>query len=177
MISWIERSGLEWQSTPMNDSQRQEIKELLKKRLKLFYLLIPSLFIVCFEAFGGVFGKIKRSLTHEYGTIQDFGLYYLLICFMIYLALCFIIYRVSIFPVHKDYRKGMLITYKAQVIGKQYFDLAGKCFLQLAALPPHNKTEVTAAHYEQTEIGDWITLSVAPNTAYFFDYFGKYYLL
>lgn len=177
MIAWLNRSGLEWQSVPMNENQLQEIKELLQKRLKLFYLLIPSLFVVCVEAFSMVFRKIKQSLTREYGDIHDFSLYYLVISFILYLALCFLAYKVSIYPLRKDYKKGMLIQYKVQVTGKSYFEHVGKCFLALAALPPHNKTEVTAEQYEQTAVGDWITLSVSPYTHYFFDELGKYYLL
>lgn len=177
MISWINRSGLTWQYVPMNDSQKREIKMLFKNRLKLFYLLLPSLAIACFEAFGMVYQRIKRSLTHEYGDIDDFALYYLLVCSILYAILCYVAYRVSIRPIRKDCKEAVLILYKVQVSGKQYFEHVGKCFLELAALPPHNKYQVTTDQYERTEIGDWIDIAVAPHTIYFFDPIGKYYLL
>lgn len=177
MISWIKRNKLEWQAAPMNESQLQEIRVLYKRRLKLFALLIPSMLLVCLEAFGMVYGKVKRSLTNEYGTLQNFNLYYIILCFILYLILCYFAYRASILPIRKDYKRGIFIKYKAQVIGKQYFEHVGKCFLELGTLPPYNKKEVTQEQYLSTETGDWIELSVAPNTAYFFDHFGKYYLL
>ncbi len=177
MISWLNRNGLSWQTVPMTESQQKEIKALYKKRLKLYYLLIPSLFVVCFEAFGMVFRKIKRSLTYEYGTLEHFELYYISLCFILYLLLCFIAYKASVYPLRKDYKKGMLLNYKVQVIGKQYFEHVGKYFLVLGALPPYNKTQVTEEQYGQAETGDWIELFVTPHTTYFFDQFGKYYLL
>lgn len=177
MISWLRRSALEWQAVPMNENQRQEIKDLLQKRLKLFYLLLPALLVACSEAFSMVYGKINRSLTREYGDIHHFSLYYILVCFILYLVLCAVAYKVSIYPLRKDYKKGIFIQYRVQVTGKQYFEHVGKYFLVLSALPPYNTTQVTAEQYEHTAPGDWILLSVTPHTHYFFDDFGKYYLL
>lgn len=150
---------------------------MLQKRLKLFYLFIPCSLIVCFQAFSMVYRKINHSLTREYGDIPDFSLYYILICIVLYLVLCFVAYKVSIYPLRKDYKNGTLIQYKVQVTGKQYFEHVGKCFLVLAALPPYDKTQVSTEQFEQTAIGDWIVLSVSPNTHYFFDELGKYYVL
>lgn len=177
MITWLNRSGLKWQYLPMNSSQLQEIRMLYRSRLKLFALLIPSLLLICLEAFGIAYGKIKRSLTYEYGTIQNFDLYYIVLCFTLYLALCYVAYRVIMLPIRRDYKKGVFIRYKVKVIGKQYFEHAGKCFLELSALFPYNKQEVTPEQYESTQIGDWIELCVTPYSGYFFDHLGKYYLL